>query len=349
MHFEFPTNIIINNACVNNEIGDPNYCPVFPWVTDFTSRMGKLRDLTKTKFRLTKGDEQLDYMYASELPHHITDCLSELSYFNYKARRTPVSLLQKYVRTKYEPKEFAASMQRLYEWSPDECIPEFYTDVNIFSSIHDDMPDLQLPSWASSADDFINQHREILESEEVSSKLHHWIDLTFGYKLSGLPAVEAKNVCVSNSSIPKSHGFVQLFKIPHPQRSPLPASSLPSSTFHSASNLSVSTSSLPPTAGTSPTSSAINPALLSPTSGTSFKRASSISQLSRGTSQGSPPSYTISRSSTSTVLLLFSIFLFFQFFLIFSFLLGFSHKSQLGSSGSCPREQHPFWTGEAIG
>lgn len=50
-------------------------------------------------------------------------------------------------------------MQRLYEWSPDECIPEFYTDPTILVSSHPDMPDLALPAWASSPEEFINIHR----------------------------------------------------------------------------------------------------------------------------------------------------------------------------------------------
>lgn len=44
-------------------IGNPNFHPVFPWVTDFTQAQGGWRDLTKSKFRLNKGERQLDIMY----------------------------------------------------------------------------------------------------------------------------------------------------------------------------------------------------------------------------------------------------------------------------------------------
>ncbi|KAK8696551.1 hypothetical protein V6N13_001684 [Hibiscus sabdariffa] len=41
---------------------------------------------------------------------------------------------------------------------------------------------------------FISKNREALESEYVSSNLHHWIDLVFGYDQRGKPAVEAANI-----------------------------------------------------------------------------------------------------------------------------------------------------------
>ncbi|KAL6603651.1 hypothetical protein ACP70R_044012 [Stipagrostis hirtigluma subsp. patula] len=45
-----------------------------------------------------------------------------------------------------------------------------------------------------SPEEFIHINREALESEYVSSNLHHWIDLMFGYKQRGQPAVEAANI-----------------------------------------------------------------------------------------------------------------------------------------------------------
>ncbi|XP_077493894.1 WD repeat domain 81 isoform X2 [Amblyomma americanum] len=220
---------------------NPQHHPVLPWVRDLSQADGGWRDLSRSKLRLTRGDDHLDATYGSatqsqsgsqpqgylpvdrmvQVPHHLSELLADITYYVYFARRLPRSILCKHVRHKWVPAEYPASMQRLQAWTVDECIPEFFTDPSIFESIHDDLGDLEVPAWCSSPEDFVRKHMAMLESERVSEHLHQWIDITFGYKLTGPAAIKSKNVCrplVDGHTSLHSCGMVQLFTAPHPHR-----------------------------------------------------------------------------------------------------------------------------------
>lgn len=226
--------LMILNHHAGRSSGDPNNHPIFPWVMDFTRSNGGFRDLTKSKHRLSKGDEQLDFTYLSAqeelrrapeqdtlVPHHIGDISSDVTFYVYLARRTPKEVLCSRVRPRWVPEEYPASLEKMYIWTPDECIPEFFTDPALFKSIHPDLHDLALPAWCQTPEELIATHRRVLEGDHVSSNLHHWIDLVFGYKLSGSDAIKAKNVYLSlvdKHKNPTNCGIVQLFKSSHPKR-----------------------------------------------------------------------------------------------------------------------------------
>lgn len=135
---------------------------------------GGWRDLTKSKFRLNKGDAQLDITYScSTPPHHIPESLSELTYNIYLARITPLHILQRVVRADFVPEHYPATLARMYEWTPDECIPEFYCDASVFRSIHTaiGLKDLAVPSFCKSVSEFLDYHRSLLESDVVSANV----------------------------------------------------------------------------------------------------------------------------------------------------------------------------------
>ena len=87
-----------------------------PWVTDFSDKHRGWRDLTRSKFRLNKGDQQLDLTYESgkvdNSQHHVSDVLSEITYYTYKSRVTHKSILCKHVRQSWVPEEYPSSIQR---------------------------------------------------------------------------------------------------------------------------------------------------------------------------------------------------------------------------------------------
>eukprot|EP00339_Tiarina_fusa_P026282 CAMPEP_0117073598 /NCGR_PEP_ID=MMETSP0472-20121206/51827_1 /TAXON_ID=693140 ORGANISM="Tiarina fusus, Strain LIS" /NCGR_SAMPLE_ID=MMETSP0472 /ASSEMBLY_ACC=CAM_ASM_000603 /LENGTH=570 /DNA_ID=CAMNT_0004798225 /DNA_START=1985 /DNA_END=3699 /DNA_ORIENTATION=+ len=124
-------------------------------------------------------------------------------------------------------------------------LPEFLMNKNRFDlgkkQTGEILDGVVLPPWAKNDPlEFIRLHRLALESDYVSSHLHEWIDLIFGYKQQGNAAEEALNVFYfltyegsvdidaiddpieKDSVIAQINNFgqtpKQLFKKPHPQR-----------------------------------------------------------------------------------------------------------------------------------
>lgn len=87
-----------------------------------------------------------------------------------------------------------------------ELIPEFFFSPEMFSNLeqfelgrkqnNELVDDVIMPPWCPNFDArlFTLINRQALESSYVSEKLHHWIDLIFGYKQTGKAAIEAINV-----------------------------------------------------------------------------------------------------------------------------------------------------------
>lgn len=71
-----------------------------------------------------------------------------------------MDVLTRVVRAVFEPNEYPASILRLYEWTPDEGIPEFFDDPDVFRSMHPSMADLAVPAWSTGPEHFVECHRQ---------------------------------------------------------------------------------------------------------------------------------------------------------------------------------------------
>ncbi|KAG6445369.1 hypothetical protein O3G_MSEX003892 [Manduca sexta] len=218
------------NTLAGRSYNDLMQYPVFPWIlADYDSLELDLndpatfRDLTKPmgaqspdrleQFR--KRYKEWDDPHGETPPYHYgTHYSSAMIVCSYLVRMEPFT--QHFLRLQgghfdladrmfHSIKEAWNSASRHNMADVKELIPEFfYLPEFLLNSNNFDLGckqsgvalgDAVLPPWArGDPREFIRLHRAALESDYVSHRLHHWIDLVFGYKQQGQPAVDACNV-----------------------------------------------------------------------------------------------------------------------------------------------------------
>ncbi|KAM4026728.1 neurobeachin-like protein 2 isoform 3-T3 [Anomaloglossus baeobatrachus] len=217
------------NTIAGRTYNDLSQYPVFPWILrDFISETLDLsnpevfRDLSKPIGVVNERHaREVKEKYESfEDPtgtvdkfHYGTHYSNAAGVMHYMIRMEPFTTLHIQLqsgRFDCSDRQFhsiPAAWQARMENPVDvkELIPEFFYfseflenengfDLGCLQVSNGKVADVVLPRWASSREDFIHKHRQALESEHVSARLHEWIDLIFGYKQRGAAAVEALNV-----------------------------------------------------------------------------------------------------------------------------------------------------------
>lgn len=303
-NFQYLMNL---NTIAGRSYNDLMQYPIFPWIlNDYTSdyldlsKAASFRDLSRPVGAQTSDRlEQFKRRYAewddTETPpyHYGTFYSSAMIVASYMVRMEPFT--QHFLRLQGGHFDLA---DRMFHSIADswmsaskhnmadikELIPEFFylPEFLVNENKYDlglkqngqRLDNVILPPWAKNdAREFIRQHRCALESDYVSAHLHEWIDLIFGYKQQGQPAVDAVNVFhhlfyegnvdIYNTDIDPIKknaviGFInnfgqvpkQLFKKPHPARK------VTNSNFNSGSGPMPLTPILPSLSGSGSTSGA---------------------------------------------------------------------------------------------
>ncbi|KAH0452153.1 hypothetical protein IEQ34_019452 [Dendrobium chrysotoxum] len=223
-NFEY---LMLLNTLAGRSYNDLTQYPVFPWVlADYSSekldfnKSSTFRDLSKPVGALdTKRFEVFEDRYRNFSDLDIPSFYYGSHYSSmgivlfYLLRMEPFTALHRNLQGgKFDHADrLFQSIEGTYRnclsntSDVKELIPEFFYMPEFLvnsNSYHfgvkqdgEAIVDVVLPPWSKgSPEEFIYRNREALESEYVSSNLHQWIDLIFGYKQRGKPAVEAANV-----------------------------------------------------------------------------------------------------------------------------------------------------------
>lgn len=222
-NFEY---LMFLNTIAGRTYNDLNQYPIFPWIiTNYESDHFDLsissnyRDLSKPigAINSTRRSFYQDRYSSWDVPgippfHYGTHYSTAAFVLNWLVRVEPFTtafLLLNDGKFDHPDRMFSSVISSWNNCQRDtsdvkELIPEwfylsemFYNESNyIFGSREDgfNVNDVELPKWSKTAEEFIRINRLALESEFVSSQVHHWIDLIFGYKQKGPEAVRSTNV-----------------------------------------------------------------------------------------------------------------------------------------------------------
>lgn len=233
-----------------NFLGGRRFCdlsqyPVFPWVLspdleprDLSLPMGQLDEKRARHYDETYNDSDPKYFYGCHysLPGGVFWFMMRLPPFTFymwdlnegwdNSQRLFISVSDAYRSAS------SANQTDLKEPIPEMfALPEMYMNTSNLC-----LKDVVLPKWTMDSPYFyVSMMRKFLEESE---NIHQWIDLIFGYKETGEPAVLAKNLflpssyhnCTAESLELDEITFedqvihfgqcpIQLFETPHPPRS----------------------------------------------------------------------------------------------------------------------------------
>ncbi|KAM7408785.1 hypothetical protein PAMA_002489 [Pampus argenteus] len=219
------------NTLAGRTYNDLMQYPVFPWVlADYQSETLDLsdsatfRDLSKPMGAQTEKRKQMFLQRYEEVEnnegegdmstrcHYCTHYSSAIIVASFLVRMEPFSHTYQALQGGFDiPERMFHSVKKEWESASRdnmgdvrELIPEFfYLPDFLLNSNHIQLGcmedgtalgDVELPPWAKNdPQEFIRIQREALESDYVSSHLHLWIDLIFGYRQQGPAAVESFN------------------------------------------------------------------------------------------------------------------------------------------------------------
>ncbi|KAF8356627.1 sel-2 [Pristionchus pacificus] len=214
------------NTVAGRSFNDLNQYPVFPWVlTNYTdekldlSVASNFRDLSKPIGALSEARrKQFEERYQnwddpSTPPFHYGTHYSTAAFtLNWLMRVEPFSTMLIHLQGgRFDcPDRMFHSMGETWTRAQrdthdvKELIPELFYLPEMLRNSNKlplgkrmdgvEVGDVALPPWAKTPEQFIQIHRQALESDLVSCQLNQWIDLIFGYKQKGAEAVRACNV-----------------------------------------------------------------------------------------------------------------------------------------------------------